>query len=254
MDPQLRSSSRPPGPPWSMPPRPDASPDDRLLRGRGLNLYALNNLYPLRGGLVPDLYQASIVTTGLPHLVRRYKLGLRRPGGLLGPDRLLDLGWSRCTWPARAWSARVRPGPAGGVTVTVPSTAGYLHQEGMILSRDGHCRAFDADASGIVAGSGAGVVVLRRLTDAVAGGDRVLAVIRGSAINKRRGPQGGLHAPASTGATVIAAAHAMAGRPPHDRLRGGPWDGTALATRSRSRPDAAFQRTTARRGFCALAR
>ncbi|HVU66012.1 MAG TPA: SDR family oxidoreductase, partial [Ktedonobacteraceae bacterium] len=72
---------------------------------------------------------------------------------------------------------------AGGVSVRVPTVAGYVHQEGGMESADGHCRAFDAQASGTLFGDGAGVVVLKRLSDALADGDQIIAVIKGSAIN-----------------------------------------------------------------------
>src|SRR5260370_30595250 len=72
---------------------------------------------------------------------------------------------------------------AGGVTIEIPHKVGYVYREGEILSRDGHCRSFDANSTGTVFGSGAGVVVLRRLEDALADGDHIYAIIRGTAIN-----------------------------------------------------------------------
>jgi amino acid adenylation domain-containing protein len=72
---------------------------------------------------------------------------------------------------------------AGGVSIHLPETSGYLYQEGGTTARDGHCRAFDAAATGFVSGHGAGVVVLKRLEDALAEGDTVYAVIKGSACN-----------------------------------------------------------------------
>ena len=72
---------------------------------------------------------------------------------------------------------------AGGVTIEVPHHQGYLFRENEILSPDGHCRPFDKDAAGTVFGSGAGVVALRRLQDALDDGDDVYAVIRGTAVN-----------------------------------------------------------------------
>lgn len=72
---------------------------------------------------------------------------------------------------------------AGGVTIELPHRQGYLFEQGEILSPDGHCRAFDADAAGTIFGSGAGVVALRRLRDALADGDHVYAVVKGSAVN-----------------------------------------------------------------------
>ncbi|MCB0207972.1 MAG: SDR family NAD(P)-dependent oxidoreductase [Anaerolineae bacterium] len=72
---------------------------------------------------------------------------------------------------------------AGAVSITIPQGIGYLYEEGAILSADGHCRAFDAGANGTVFGSGVGVVVLKRLSEALAEGDPILAVIKGSAVN-----------------------------------------------------------------------
>ncbi|HED33131.1 MAG TPA: acyltransferase domain-containing protein [Gammaproteobacteria bacterium] len=72
---------------------------------------------------------------------------------------------------------------AGGVTIEMPHRVGYLYEEGEIQSRDGHCRAFDENASGTVFGSGAVQVVLKRMEDAVNDGDTIHAVIKGSAVN-----------------------------------------------------------------------
>ncbi|MFL5339449.1 MAG: SDR family NAD(P)-dependent oxidoreductase [Gemmataceae bacterium] len=72
---------------------------------------------------------------------------------------------------------------AGGVSVRVPQAAGYFAREGDIVSPDGHCRPFDACARGTLFGSGVGVVVLKPLDAAVADGDHVYAVIRGTAMN-----------------------------------------------------------------------
>src|SRR5699024_5069083 len=97
------------------------------------------------------------------------------------------------------------------VTVRFPQRVGYLHQEGMILSPDGHCRPFDARAEGTVSGSGGGVVVLRRLADAIADGDRIDAVIKGSAANNDGSSKVGYTAPSVAGQSqVIAAALAAA--------------------------------------------
>lgn len=72
---------------------------------------------------------------------------------------------------------------AGGVSINASRKAGYFYQEGGIYSPDGHCRAFDAQAQGTVGGEGVGIVVLKRLEDALADGDSINAVIKGSAIN-----------------------------------------------------------------------
>ncbi|UJR80236.1 type I polyketide synthase [Sandaracinus amylolyticus] len=72
---------------------------------------------------------------------------------------------------------------AGGVTVEMPHRRGYLYHEGEVLSPDGHCHAFDHRAQGTVFGSGTGIVVLRRLDDALADGDHIYAIIKGTAVN-----------------------------------------------------------------------
>jgi phthiocerol/phenolphthiocerol synthesis type-I polyketide synthase E len=88
---------------------------------------------------------------------------------------------------------------AGGVSIAVPQQVGYLYQEGSIASRDGQCRPFDAQASGTVGGSGAGVVLLKRLDDALADRDAVIAVIKGSAINNDGRQKVGFTAPRKEG-------------------------------------------------------
>ena len=96
---------------------------------------------------------------------------------------------------------------AGGVSVRVPYRAGYLHRPGGILSADGHCRAFDAAASGTVFASGAGVVVLKRLARAIEDGDPIRAVIRGSAIANDGGRKAAFAASSAEGQTraIVAA-------------------------------------------------
>lgn len=88
---------------------------------------------------------------------------------------------------------------AGGVTLQLPQLGGYVYQEGHILARDGRCRAFDAEATGTVASSGAALVVLRRLEDALRDGDPVSAVILGSAINNDGGDKVAFTAPSVHG-------------------------------------------------------
>ncbi|MFP4570089.1 type I polyketide synthase [Rhodosalinus sp.] len=101
---------------------------------------------------------------------------------------------------------------AGGVTIELPQGRGYLYKEGEILSPDGECHAFDHRAKGTVFGSGAGVVVLRRLADALADGDHIWAVIRGSAVNNDGSDKAGYLAPSVGGqAEAVADAQAIAG-------------------------------------------
>jgi acyl transferase domain-containing protein len=104
---------------------------------------------------------------------------------------------------------------AGGVSVRIPQHCGYFYEEGGILSPDGHCRAFDAGARGTVGGNGVGIVVLKRLEDAVRDRDRIRAVILGAAINNDGSTKVGYTAPSVEGqAAVIATALALAGVDP----------------------------------------
>ena len=101
---------------------------------------------------------------------------------------------------------------AGGVTIELPHHRGYLYQEGEILSPDGHCRAFDHRSSGTIFGRGAGVVVLRRMSDALEDGDTIHAVLRGSALNNDGSQKVGYLAPSVDGqAGAVAEALAVAG-------------------------------------------
>lgn len=101
---------------------------------------------------------------------------------------------------------------AGGVTIELPQGRGYLYSAGEILSPDGQCHAFDHRAQGTVFGSGAGAVALRRMKDAVADGDHIWAVIKGSAVNNDGAAKAGYLAPSVDGqARAIAAAQRLAG-------------------------------------------
>lgn len=103
---------------------------------------------------------------------------------------------------------------AGGVTIELPHARGYLHQEGEILSPDGHCHAFDHRAQGTVFGSGAGCVVLRRARDAIRDGDHIWAILKGSAVNNDGASKANYLAPSVDGqARCIAEAQAVAGVP-----------------------------------------
>jgi acyl transferase domain-containing protein/acyl carrier protein len=104
---------------------------------------------------------------------------------------------------------------AGGVAILFPQGAGYLYEEGMIFSPDARCRPFDAQAKGTRGSSGAGVVVLRRLADALADGDQIHAVILGGALNNDGAAKAGYTAPSVEGQVeVIATAQALAGVDP----------------------------------------
>lgn len=144
---------------------------------------------------------------------------------------------------------------AGGVTIELPHRHGYLYHEGEILSPDGHCHAFDADSKGTVFGSAVGVVVLRRLADAIQDGDHIHAVIKGSAINNDGSGKMGYLAPSVDGqAQAIAEALALANVAP-DTISyiethgtgtpvGDPIEIAALSQ--------AFRQGTDARGFCGI--
>lgn len=101
---------------------------------------------------------------------------------------------------------------AGGVSVT---PKGRLYKDGFIFSRDGHCRPFDEAANGAVFGNGVGVVVLKRVEDALADGDFIYAVIKSSAVNNDGSLKAGFTAPSVTGQKeAIVEAHALAGVAP----------------------------------------
>jgi acyl transferase domain-containing protein len=144
---------------------------------------------------------------------------------------------------------------AGGVSIGIHQRAGYVYQEAGIFSPDGHCRAFDARAQGTVGGSGVGVVVLRRLADALADGDQIHAVIKGFAINNDGSQKVGYTAPSVEGqAEVIREALALARVDPasigyieaHGTATplGDPIEVTAL--------NQVFRASTDKTGFCAL--
>ena len=88
---------------------------------------------------------------------------------------------------------------AGGAFYTTERDYGYLYEEGSIMSKDGHCKAFDKQSSGTVAGEGAGVIVLKRLVDAIKDEDHIYAIIKGSAVNNDGNRKIGFTAPSVEG-------------------------------------------------------
>ncbi|HBE67976.1 MAG TPA: thioester reductase, partial [Planctomycetaceae bacterium] len=100
---------------------------------------------------------------------------------------------------------------AGGVSITFPQKSGHRHQTDSIFTPDGHCRPFDSQAAGTMFSDGAGIVALRRLSDAVAAGDRIYAVVKGYGINNDGGEKASFSAPSIGGqADAIAMAYEMA--------------------------------------------
>src|SRR5262249_21238364 len=144
---------------------------------------------------------------------------------------------------------------AGGGAITCPPPRGYFYQEGSIASPPGHPRAFDAQAGGAVFSGGVGVVVLRRLSDAIADGDPVYAVLLGAAVNNDGSDRASFTAPSPEGqAAVIAAAHDAAGIDART-LSYVEAHGTATPLGDPIEIDGltrAFRRHTQERGFCAI--
>ncbi len=144
---------------------------------------------------------------------------------------------------------------AGGVTIELPQGRGYLYRENEILSPDGHCHAFDHRAQGTVFGSGAGAVVLRRLSDALADGDHIHAVIKGTAINNDGASKAGYLAPSVDGQAAAVRAALVDAKVSADSIGyvechgtgtylGDPIEVSALTQ--------AYSRDTDRRGFCRI--
>ncbi|MEJ1169510.1 type I polyketide synthase [Variovorax sp. CCNWLW235] len=227
--------------------------------GEGTNLYLIRNLLPSFGlgaeSGIADLLGLMNGNSGGSLCTRvAYKLDLRGPAvtvqtacstslvavhtacqALLGHDCDMAL--------------------AGGVWLNLLQEGGYRYQSGAILSPDGHCRAFDAKAAGTLIGSGAGVVVLKRLDDALRDGDTIHAVIKGSAANNDGAGKVGFTAPSVDGqAEVIRAAQLIAGVAADTigyveahgtgTTLGDPIEMAALTQ--------AFRADTERRGFCAI--
>ncbi len=187
-----------------------------VFAGASMNTYLFTNLLTNPGlvenlGLFPTLLAND--NDFVPTRVS-YKLNLR------GPSINVQTACSTslvavCLAAQNLLSYRCDVALAGGVSITFPPRRGQYHLEGGITSHDGHCRAFAAGATGTVLGDGAGVVVLKRLSEALAAGDPVCAVIKGTAINNDGAAKIGYTAPSSDGqAEAIALAQAEAGFAP----------------------------------------
>ena len=187
-----------------------------VFAGMSMNTYLANNLasHPELIALIGD-YQTMLGNDKdfLPTRVS-YKLGLT------GPSLNIQTACSTslvavCVACQHLLSYQCDLALAGAVSIRFPQRQGYWYQQGGIASPDGHCRPFDAKAAGTVPGEGVGIVVLKRLEDAVASGDLIYAVIKGFATNNDGSNKVGFTAPSVHGqAEVIAQAQAMAGVEP----------------------------------------
>ena len=188
-----------------------------IYAGASMNTYLLNQVYPNRDRLDPH-ESLEVLTLGSlggfnltvandkDYLTTRvsYKLNLR------GPSVNVQTACSTSLVAVHMACQSLLAGEcdmalAGGVSVHTPQRAGHLFQEGMILTPDGHCRAFDAKARGTLFGSGVGLVVLKRLEEAIADQDTIYAVVKGSAMGNDGSQKVGYLAPRGEGQTLVAA-------------------------------------------------
>ena len=198
----------------------DAGVDPRQSGGRigvfggvGRNAYLLNNLMSHQA-LRESAAEYNMLIGNerdFPSTHIAYRLGLR------GPAITVQTACSTSGVAIHMAAESLKRGEcdlalAGGAKVLVPNRVGYRHVEGGPLSSDGFIRAFDAEATGMVRGSGVAMVALKRLDDALADGDHVYAVLIGSAINNDGDEKAGFTAPSVSGqALVIAEAQKVAG-------------------------------------------
>ncbi|CAG9193837.1 Malonyl CoA-acyl carrier protein transacylase [Paraburkholderia caribensis] len=192
-----------------------------VFAGTSMNTYFLKHVLTDRG--VIDEFTSQFQIGEYQKLVgagdfvatrTAYKLGLR------GPAISVQTACSTSLTAIGLAVENLRAGRcdmalAGGVSITFPQKRGYFYEEGGMGAPDGVCRPFDASARGTVFGSGAGVVLLKRLDDAIADEDPIYAVIRGVGMNNDGSDKVGFTAPSvDAQARAIAIAHAEAGIDP----------------------------------------
>jgi acyl transferase domain-containing protein len=183
-----------------------------VFAGESVNTYLLHNLLPQRELIESVGVFQTLIGNDRDHLTTQvaYKLNLKGPCVNVQTACSTSLVAVHLACQSLL-NQECDMALAGGVSVSVPQGQGAVYQEGGIVSPDGHCRAFDARAGGTVKGNGVGVVVLKRLADALADGDSVEAVIKGSAINNDGSQKVGYTAPGVEGqAGVVAEALAVA--------------------------------------------
>jgi acyl transferase domain-containing protein len=209
----------------------------------------------------PRVYAAAgdmaVMVASHPHYLATlasYKLDLR------GPSMTVSTACSSSLVAVHLAVEALRSGEcelalAGGVSFELPAAWGYMYDDGGVLSPDGHSRVFDAAARGTIWGSGGGLVVLKRLADAVADGDHIRAMVLGNAINNDGAGKVGFSAPSAEGqAAAISQAQGVAGVDPRSVTYveahgtatplGDPVEVGALTT--------VFGRRSAERGWCGI--
>lgn len=177
-----------------------------VFAGSAFGTYLLNNLAPNREmmNLVGPI-QASIGNDkdSLASMVS-YKLNLRGPSIAVQTFCSTSLVATHLACQSLL-NFECDIALAGGVAIFIPQVAGYLYEEGSILSPDGECRAFDANGRGSIMGNGVGIVALKRLADALQDGDQVYAVLLGSAVNNDGSVRVSYTAPGLEGQTEVIA-------------------------------------------------
>jgi amino acid adenylation domain-containing protein/non-ribosomal peptide synthase protein (TIGR01720 family) len=196
---------------------------DKTLRtgvfvGTGLSSYLLNNVHPyVMKRQDAAAFQAVFSNTGA-HLAGRLAYAL----DLTGPTMSVQTACSSALVAVHLARRALMDGEcdwavAGGASVQLPQESGYVYGEGLIMSADGACRAYDAGATGTVGGNGVGAVVLRRLEDAIRDKDPIIAVLKSTATNNDGGFRVGFHAPSVEGQRrVIEQAQREAGVTPEE--------------------------------------
>lgn len=185
-----------------------------LFAGTGISSYLIYNLWPNRSEILRGISPLELLyANDKDYAVTRtsYQLNLRGPSVSLGTACSTGLVavHQACT---SLLHGECEMALAAAVKLAVPQQVGYIHQPGGILSADGHCRPFDAEAGGTVFGSGGCSILLKPLSAAEKDGDDIYAVIRGSAINNDGHEKLGFTAPSVNGqAAVIRAAMQQAG-------------------------------------------
>ncbi len=224
--------------------------------GLSMNTYLLTNLLShMKLVASADTLQASLGNDKDPLTARvSYKLNLKGPSVTVQSASSTSLVAVHTACQALI-NRDCDMALSGGVSIHLPEATGYLYQEGGTVSRDGHCRPFDAASTGFVSGHGCGVVVLKRLSEALADRDHVYAVIKGSACNNDGAHKVSFSAPSVDGQVQLYnLAYDNAGVDPATvsyvechgtgTVMGDPIEITALSQ--------AFAARTEKKGFCAI--
>ncbi len=158
-----------------------------------------------RAGMVEpsDAYAAWVLEQGgtIPAMIS-YALGLTGPSLFVHSNCSSSLAGLHLACQSLR-SGESRYAVVGGATLFYPSRDGYLHRPGLNFSSDGRCKAFDAAADGMVGGEGVAVVVLKRAREALADGDAIYALIRGSALNNDGPEKAGFYSPGVRGQSAV---------------------------------------------------